>query len=196
MNSFSTLIPHRTVTLGIPSLSALEAEALAFLLPLSEDYPGIDNWYLTKVVPGLRTGSRYLLRIERDGELAGIGIGKNEADERKICTVRVAPHFANRGIGVRIFDGLLKWLDDDQPHLTVSNHKLPLFERIFDYYGFHMSSRVEGRYVPTACELGYNELVAMPVIECFGVHDYCSAEIVSRRVAPVSEPACRLSDQG
>lgn len=197
MNNFSAWISHRTTTLGIPSLSANEAEALAFLLPLSEDYPGIDDWYLTKVVPGLRTGSRYLLRVERGDELAGIGIGKIEAGERKICTVRVAPHFANRGIGVRIFDGLLKWLDDDRPHLTVSNHKLPLFERIFDYYGFHMSSRVEGRYVPTACELGYNELADNAFNARAVVRDYCSTEIVScRQAVPAFEPACRSADRG
>jgi GNAT superfamily N-acetyltransferase len=197
VNDFSAWISHRTMSLGIPTLSTIEAETLAFLLPLSEDYPGIDHWYLTKVIPGLRTGSRYLLRVERGGELAGIGIGKIEADERKICTVRVAPHFANRGIGVRIFDGLLKWLDDDQPHLTVSNHKLPLFERIFDYYGFHMSSRVEGRYVPTASELGYNETVAAPQLpRCIETYDCCRPGLVSRKAGPAFEPTCRLADRG
>lgn len=197
MSNISTWISHRTNALGLPTLSASEAEALAFLLPLSEDYPGIDHWYLTKVVPGLRTGSRYLLRVERDGELAGIGIGKIEADERKICTVRVAPRYTNRGIGVRIFDRLLKWLDDDQPHLTISNHKLPLFERIFDYYGFSMSSRSEGRYVPTACELGYNELIApAPFTRCSAAYDNCEAEFFSERSVPSRETICRSEDRG
>jgi hypothetical protein len=134
-------------------------EALTFLLPLSDDYPGIDQWYLTKVVPGLRQETRHLLRIERNGKLVGLGIAKNEPDERKICTVRVAPDWASRGIGVRIFDGLLKWLDDDRPHLTVSERKLPLFSRLFDYYGFNLSSSKRGVYLPTACEFGYNDAV-------------------------------------
>ncbi len=139
-------------------LLPMEQEALSFLLPLSEDYPGIDRWFITKVVPGLRDGTRILLRVEREGSLVGLGIGKNEPDEKKICTVRIAPSFAGRGMGVRIFDGLLKWLDCDRPHLTVSETKLPLFERIFDYYGFMGTSVQEGRYKPKACELGYNEL--------------------------------------
>jgi hypothetical protein len=133
-----------------------EAEALAFLLPLSDDYPDVERWYRSKVVPGLRAGHRTLLRIERDSQLVGLGIAK-KLDERKICTVRVAPSHMGRGIGVRIFDGLLRWLDVDQPHLTVSVGKLPVFERIFDYYGFMISSVREGIYVPGACELGYNE---------------------------------------
>ena len=161
----------RTDWSSAPTLSIAEAEALAFLLPLSEDYPGIEHWYRAKVVPGLRHGTRHLLRVERDGELVGLGIAKNEADERKICTVRVAPHYANRGVGVRLFDGLLKWLSDDRPHLTVSHHKLPLFERLFDYYGFNLSSARDGLYVPSACELGYNEMnrVSAPLpIGCCG----------------------------
>lgn len=156
---------------GLTKLSPTESEALAFLLPLSQDYPGIAIWYRDKVVPGLRDGTRHLLRIERDGVLAGLGIAKNEDIERKICTVRVAPAFANRGIGVRIFDGLLKWLDDDQPHLTVTEYKLPLFERIFDYYGFQLNSVRAGHYVPNAVELGYNEqaflkMQPIPIGDC------------------------------
>lgn len=136
-----------------------EARALAFLLPLSEDYPHIAEWFTYKVVPGLRCGTRLLLPVERDGELVGLGIAKNEDGERKICTVRIAPSHAGRGLGVRLFDGLLKWLDDDQPHLTVSAAKLPLFERIFDYYRFDITSEREGVYLPNKVELGYNELV-------------------------------------
>jgi Acetyltransferase (GNAT) family len=138
-------------------LSTKEAEALAFLLPLSEDYPGIEQWYRSKVVPGLRTGARKLLPIERDNQLVGLGIAKIEADERKICTVRVAPSHVGRGVGLRIFDGLLRWLDVDRPYLTVSAGKLPNFERIFDHYGFNVTSIHEGLYVPRSCELGYNE---------------------------------------
>ena len=142
---------------GPLELSAMEAEALAFLLPLSEDYPGIEAWYRAKVVPGLRTGTRTLKRVERDGRLIGLGIAKTELGEFKICSVRVDPTYANRGVGVRIFDGLLKWLNVDRPFLTVSAGKLPKFERIFSYYGFNVTSVYKGLYVPHSCELGYNE---------------------------------------
>lgn len=159
-------ISSRCASLGVDEPSERDAEALAFLLPLSREYPGIEDWYLSKVVPGLRIGTRHMMRIERDGRLAGLGIAKNEGGERKICTVRVAPEYANRGMGLRIFDGLLKWVDDDRPHLTVSDAKLPLFERIFDYYGFYLSSRRLGQYVPSNCELGYNE-ASVPTFDEF-----------------------------
>lgn len=138
-------------------LRAAESRALSFLLPLSKDYPGIARWFAHKVVPGVRRGSRLLLPVERDGAIVGLGIAKKEADERKICTVRVAPSHVGRGIGVRLFDGLLKWLDDDRPHLTINAAKLPQFERIFDHYGFDVTSAHEGLYMPRMTELGYNE---------------------------------------
>jgi GNAT superfamily N-acetyltransferase len=145
-------------------LNGTEMRALAFLLPLSEDYPGIAAWFVGKVVPGLRHGTRFLLPVEREDRLVGLGIAKREDGERKICTVRVDPSYAGRGIGVRLFDGLLRWLDDDRPHLTVSSRKLPQFERIFDHYGFDMTSAHEGLYLPHAVELGFNGSLSGPVI--------------------------------
>ncbi|SDD32834.1 hypothetical protein SAMN05216337_101017 [Bradyrhizobium brasilense] len=142
---FATTTPH-------------EREALAFLLPLSADYPGFEDWYLTRVVPGLRSRTRQLVRIERDGKLIGVGIGKKDETESKICTVRIADSHFGRGLGLRVFDALLDWLGTDRPHLTVSERKLPAFERIFQYYRFQMTSAYTGLYVRGAVELAYNEL--------------------------------------
>ncbi|WP_376995984.1 GNAT family N-acetyltransferase [Azospirillum himalayense] len=133
------------------------AEALAFIVPLSTDYPGIKTWFNSKVVPGLIDGTRYLHRIERDGQLVGLGIAKLEPFERKICTVRIAPSYVGRGIGIRIFDSLLKWLDTDRPHLTVNERKIHAFERIFDWYGFNLTSVRSGLYVPNLSEFAFNE---------------------------------------
>ncbi|MCK1298145.1 N-acetyltransferase [Bradyrhizobium sp. 24] len=142
----------------LATITPHENEALAFLLPLSADYPGFEDWYLTRVVPGLRNRSRQLVRIERDGSLIGVGIGKKDETESKICTVRIAESHFGRGLGLRVFDALLDWLGSDRPHLTVSESKLPAFERIFEYYKFQMTSAHTGLYVRDAVELAYNEL--------------------------------------
>ena len=83
-------------------LTVAEQEALSFLLPLSEDYPNFEAWYRTRVVPGLRAGTRTLVRIERHDTLIGIGIAKRSNSERKICTVRIAASHFGRGLGLRI----------------------------------------------------------------------------------------------
>ncbi|WP_247473969.1 GNAT family N-acetyltransferase [Bradyrhizobium sp. 30] len=140
-----------------------EREALQFLLPLSSEYPHIEKWFRSRVVPGLRTGTRTLICVHRQGQLVGVGIGKNEVDERKICTVRVAPSYFGRGIGLRLFDSLLRWLDTDQPHLTVSEPKLPAFERIFERYNFTRTSSHLGLYVPGVAEFSYNDYADGPL---------------------------------
>jgi GNAT superfamily N-acetyltransferase len=156
------LLTWRSSKFEVPTvrLRDQEREALGFLLPLSIDYPGIESWFVGKVIPGLKTGERLLLPVERDGKMIALGIAKKEASERKICTVRVAPAYVGRGLGVRVFDGLMKWLDDDRPHLTVNAAKLPAFERIFNYYGFNVTSEQEGRYRPHSVEVGFNEPVS------------------------------------
>lgn len=155
----SISVPVNTQTVWSFPLSSREQEALQFIRSLSEDYPDIQSWFVNKVVPGLRTGTRFLLPVHRDGKLVAVGIAKNDGFERKICTVRVAPHHAGRGLGLRVFDGLLKWLDDDRPGLTVSATKLPAFERIFDWYGFRLTGVENGLYVPGRQEIGYNDAI-------------------------------------
>jgi GNAT superfamily N-acetyltransferase len=141
-------------------LTPVEEEVLSFLLPLSPDYPNIDHWFRTKVVPGLKDHTRTIIRIERHSQLIGIAIGKREPEENKICTVRVAPSYFGRGLGIRLFDRVLGWLDDDRPHLTISESKLPAFERIFDFYGFGLTSVRREIYRPHVAELAYNEPLA------------------------------------
>jgi GNAT superfamily N-acetyltransferase len=158
-NAAKQLLRCAPLSTALPQLRDRELEALRFIEGLSEDYPHIQNWYMEKVVPGLREGSRFLLPVYRNHELVAVGIAKNDGTERKICTVRVAPHHFGRGLGVRVFDGLLKWLDDDRPGLTVSGHKLPSFQRIFDWYGFKFTGAEADIYVPGRQELGYNDAI-------------------------------------
>jgi ribosomal protein S18 acetylase RimI-like enzyme len=151
--------PYHSIPAVALDLTPEERKALAFLLPLSLDYPNIDYWFRLKVVPGLRQCTRTLICVERHGSIIGVGIGKREPEERKICTVRIAPSYFGRGVGPRLFDLLLRWLETDQPHLTVSERKLPAFERIFERYRFKRSSRHANLYVPGVVELSYNDRV-------------------------------------
>ncbi len=134
-----------------------EQEALSFVLPLSPDYPGIENWFVRKVIPGLRANTRRLVRVDRYGKIAALGIAKNERGEKKICTVRVSREFAGRGMGVRIFGELMTWLGTDRPLATVSDIRLNDFQRIFDHYGYRLTSVSSGLYVPGRVEYLFNE---------------------------------------
>lgn len=139
------------------NLSDAHREALLFLCDLSSDYPGIDRWYIEKVVQGEFVGTRHVFRIEREDRLVALGIAKDEGGEKKICTVRVHPCYIGRGLGVRVFDHLLNWLQTDRPVLTVSERKLPQFQRLFDHYGFVITSVTPNQYRRGVSELAYNE---------------------------------------
>lgn len=154
VGSYSDQIPGPAAAAGLLSD---HREALAFLLPLSDDYPDIDRWFLQKVVPGERMGTRHIMRIERYGHLVALGIAKDECGEKKICTVRVSPNYLGRGLGVKIFDHLLNWLQVDKPYLTVSEKRLPQFQRLFDHYGFVQTSSTPGMYRTGIAEFGFNE---------------------------------------
>lgn len=143
--------------IDVLGMTAAEREALAFVLPLSPDYPGIERWFASKVIPGLRAGTRRLVRIDRHGQIAALGIAKDEGGEAKICTVRVAPEFAGRGMGIRVFGELMEWLGTERPLATVSETKLAEFQRIFDHYGYRLTSVCTGLYVPSRAEYLFNE---------------------------------------
>ena len=131
--------------------------AAAFLLPLSADYPHFNEWYWNKVIPGLQDESRKIVYIERCNKIVGIGIAKSTQEEKKICTVRVSPTCFGKGFGIKIFEQLLDWLNDSFPVLSVNEKKLPEFQRIFDYYGFEMTSIRNGIYVSGQNEIFFNE---------------------------------------
>ena len=88
--------------------------------------------------------------------MIALGIAKDEVDEKKICTLRVSNLYAGRGLGYRLMDEMLHWLDVDQPHVTVGAHKWPLFERMFDHYQFQMTDQCVGLYRPSRVEFGFN----------------------------------------
>ena len=142
---------------NILDMTAAEREVLAFVWPLSPDYPRIDDWFTGKVVPGLRAVTRRLVRIDRQGQIAALGIAKAEGGEAKICTVRIAPEFCwprHRHTGLRGIDGLA---GHHRPLVTVSETKLGDFQRIFDHYGYRLMFVCTGLYVPGRAEYIFNE---------------------------------------
>jgi len=132
-------------------------ESLEFLLPISDSYPNIEKWFQNIVVPGLGDGTRKLFIQRSAGVIIALGIAKRTETEKKICTVRVAPSYVGKGIGVRIFKEAMQWLGTDMPHLTVSEDRLPDFERIFRHFNYKLTSTSKGKYLPGKVEYLYNE---------------------------------------
>lgn len=130
-----------------------------FLSSMSALYPDFDTWYEGKVLPGLSTGERSLLIERRSGMVAGIAILKRDAHESKLCCLRVAPQFANAGIGVRLFEQSMDVLDTRHPLLTVAEDRLAHFERLFQHFGYQVAQEYPDLYRPRVSEIAFNGLI-------------------------------------
>jgi hypothetical protein len=126
---------------------------------LRSSYPHFDRWFSSKVLPGIYTGERTLLIEERDSSAVGLLILKHTATEKKLCTLRVRPHFESKGLGVRLFQTAFEILGTERPLLSVSQPSEPKFQRLFAYFGFAKQAVYQGRYLPMVDELAYNGLL-------------------------------------
>lgn len=95
--------------------------------------------------------------IQDDKDLKGVSIIKNTQEEKKICTLRVMEKYQNRGIGLRLFEKSFETLQTRFPLLSVSEEKYPDFKKIFDYYGFKLTSIKENYYRIGKKEFFFNE---------------------------------------
>lgn len=119
-------------------------------------YPEFRNWFYEKVVPDSLANNRKILIEERDNKIAGIAIVK-KVDEKKLSTLRVMEAYQNRGIGLKLFERAFEVLESDKPFLTVSEEKLPEFDKLFKYYGFKLTSVHSGFYRHGKKEFFFNE---------------------------------------
>lgn len=120
-------------------------------------YPKFDLWYFEKVLPDLSLQKRKFLIEKRDEHIVGIAIIKHTLYEKKLCTLRVIKNYQNKGLGIKLFERVFEELGTDKPFLTVSEEKYEEFKRIFNYYGFKMTSKKKGLYREDKYEYFFNE---------------------------------------
>jgi hypothetical protein len=137
----------------------LHREITKFLSMSVALYPGIEQWYYQKFVPGLSHGNRCILLYCLGDELAGIALLKKEINEKKICSVRVRNKYRNNGIGRVLFDKCIETLATEKPIITVSSEKLHHFASIFKYYNFKVEEVVKDCYRRNSTEYVFNGIL-------------------------------------
>lgn len=129
---------------------------------LRENYPRFDEWFFRKVIPGIYRGERTAIIEQRDSVVAGLLIVKHSAVEKKLCTLRVRPHFESKGLGVRLFESAFDLLGTERPLLSVAQTAVPKFSRLFSHFGFAQEGVYNSLYLPEVNEFSYNGLLEMP----------------------------------
>lgn len=122
-------------------------------------YPNFADWYFNKVVNGLVNGSRSFIIEFRDGKFAGVAILKDTENEKKICTLSINDEFKSKGLGYKLFEKSMRLLNTDKPLASVSEDRLPEFEKIFDKLGYQYSAEYSGLYLPNKSEFSFNGLL-------------------------------------
>ena len=120
------------------------------------EYHGFCRWYWSRVVPSILTGSKEIIIAEYRGQITGVAILKNEAGEKKICTLRVRRGFQNQGTGRKMMELAFARLNTQKPFITVSSSRIAQFKKIFSYYGFQPSALYGNYYHSGRAEICFN----------------------------------------
>ena len=128
-----------------------------FVKKLVFEYTDFRKWFLKLFQNGavLKEG-REILLCEGDYQLAGIAILKNDGNEKKICTLRVAKTFQRNGIGQNLMELSFEWLNEDKPLITIHDSKRQEFKKLFERYDFQLEEERKGYYRLFSTELVYN----------------------------------------
>lgn len=132
-----------------------------FVKKLVFEYTDFRKWFLELFQNGvvLKEG-REILLCECDYQLAGIAILKNDGNEKKICTLRVAKTFQRNGIGQNLMELSFEWLNEDKPLITIHDSKRREFKKLFERYDFQLEEERKGYYRLFSTELVYNGILS------------------------------------
>ena len=137
-----------------------QCEIYRFLCRLVFEYQGFQAWY-----QGLYTEdfelkyNREIIICEDQFRIVGVAIIKNDLQEKKICTLRVAREYQHQGIGHNLVEMCMRQLHTDKPMITLHKSKLNQFEKLLRYYNFELEQTQKHYYSIFSTELVFNGLL-------------------------------------
>lgn len=119
-----------------------------FLYDMTCDYPFFGEW-LNMAMSELTTGRREALVLTEEDKprrLIGLTILKNDPEEKKICTIRVAPDYQRQGWGTALIKKSMEILGTDKPLITVSEKHIGVFKAFLKQFDFRVVNKVKSLY--------------------------------------------------
>ena len=142
---------------AIRDLAPAEAHTLwPTLSHLGSVYPGFKTWYFSKVVPGLVTGSRHILRVGTPTAPAAVAIVKRDEHEVKIWTLWVTKRERGSGLGRDLLEEAIDWCGTANPLFTVPAERFEEFKPLMRRFNFIETARVRSLYRPGVAEHIFN----------------------------------------
>ena len=132
-------------------------EIYKFLCSLVLEYCGFNDWYQRLYMGEYELKpNREIVICEDNLRLVGVAIIKNDINEKKICTLRVARDCQRQGIGHNLVELCMRELYTDTPMITLHKSKLNQFEKLLSYYNFHLEQTQNHYYSIFSTELVFN----------------------------------------
>lgn len=143
--------------LDSPSQIDLSRKIYSFLFILNFEYPNFKKWYRSLyTIDGLLKENREIVLCKKCDEILGVMILKQDENEKKICSLRVAPMYQRLGIGSSLLEKSFEFFNDDKPLITIHISKYYEFKKLFERYSFSLEQQVQGYYGLLRSELSYN----------------------------------------
>lgn len=140
-------------------IGAVEEQAITavyeFLSGLCGEYSNFREWYYKKVVSGLASKERLIYAVMDNETIAAVLILK-DADEKKICTLRVAENYRNQGIATALLKVAFKELQCARPIITVSSYHIDEFKSLLEKNGFVLYKEYMDYYKQGIVEYAFN----------------------------------------
>jgi len=164
-----------------------QCEVYKFLGRLVFEYQGFRSWYQELFAEEFELKyNREIIICEEKFRIAGVAIIKNDLQEKKICTLRVAREYQNQGIGHNLIEMCMQQLHTDKPMITLHKSKLNQFEKILNYYNFELEQIQKHYYSLFSTELVFNGVLPEKKV-IFNKIDLMNMEKIYRVFAPKGE---------
>ena len=141
-----------------PEVKTLYKEMIyRFLFMLNFEYGGFYQWFDRLFISEHElVYGRDIIICECNFEIAGVAILKNDVNEKKICTLRVLKKYRNNGIGHKLIELSMEYLNTEKPMITLHKNKFNQFQYLLDYYNFTLEETKKNYYYLFNKELVYN----------------------------------------
>lgn len=124
-------------------------------MQLTEELPSVDEYCAMRATAGLSVkskeaaerglpGSLFSVCLRKDGQLIGMGrIVGDGGLSYEVVDIAVHPDFQRQGLGSRIMEAIVGWLDDNAPASSyvclVADHGAPA---LYEKFGFELTAPV------------------------------------------------------
>lgn len=139
------------------SFMKLADEIYELTIHLNGTYPGYKEWFYDKQIKECLTPNRNIIFVKNeDGKIIALSCLKKDDEEKKICTLFVSDEYRKQGLGSLLFEESMKFLETTKPLVTLTEDKLPMFEKNVTKYNWELTEIVDGIYNDGIREFCFN----------------------------------------